>query len=269
MPNGPQAESPAARPLFRALVAHPEVQLVYVTGRHRELVEEAIDAYQLPYPDFVIGDVGTSIFSVQSHDWNLWPAWHDVLADDWGTTDGPAMLALFADEQNLTPQENAKQGRFKCSFYAPVSVDTNALQQRMQAHLNQENLAAHIVWSIDDNRQLGLIDILPQRASKLHALRFLMQQTDFDLDTTLFAGDSGNDLQVLISDIPAVLVANATDSIRTEAQNLCKAAGTENAFYAAKGGFHGMNGNYSAGLLEGLVHFMPETEAWITAEGAQ
>jgi hydroxymethylpyrimidine pyrophosphatase-like HAD family hydrolase len=173
------------------------------------------------------------------------------------------MVALFGDEKELTPQESAKQGRFKCSFYAPVSVDTDALKQRMQERLNRHNLAAHIVWSIDDNRQLGLVDVLPDRASKLHALRFLMQHSGFSLNNTLFAGDSGNDLEVLTSDIPAVLVANATDSIRTQARNLCKAAGTEQAFYAAQGGFRGMNGNYSAGLLEGLVHFMPETETWM------
>ncbi|MDT8385888.1 MAG: HAD-IIB family hydrolase [Thiogranum sp.] len=263
IPNGSQPESPRARPLLRGLVARPEVRLTYVTGRDRGLVEEAMAEYRLPAPDFVIGDVGTSIFSVQGHEWSPWSTWHDVLFAAWGHTDGPGMLALFSDEPELTPQEDAKQGRFKCSFYAPVSIDSSSLQQRMLERLERENLAARIIWSIDDNRQLGLIDVVPADASKLHALRLLMQHADFGLSNTLFAGDSGNDLEVLTSDISAVLVANATESIRTQAREQARAAGTEPAFYAATGGFRNMNGNYSAGLLEGLVHFMPETDNWI------
>ena len=33
----------------------------------------------------------------------------------------------------------------------------------------------------------------------------------------------------------------------------------------AKGDFLGMNGHYSAGILEGLVHFFPGTRAWMVA----
>jgi hypothetical protein len=29
--------------------------------------------------------------------------------------------------------------------------------------------------------------------------------------------------------------------------------------YLPKGNFAGMNGNYAAGLMEGLAHFLPET----------
>ncbi len=32
--------------------------------------------------------------------------------------------------------------------------------------------------------------------------------------------------------------------------------------YLAQGDFFGMNGNYTSGVLEGLVRFFPETERW-------
>ena len=35
------------------------------------------------------------------------------------------------------------------------------------------------------------------------------------------------------------------------------------ALYIARGGFMGMNGNYSAGILEGFVHFIPQAAAWL------
>jgi hypothetical protein len=33
--------------------------------------------------------------------------------------------------------------------------------------------------------------------------------------------------------------------------------------YPATGGWKGMNGNYAAGVLEGVVHFFPETAGWL------
>jgi hypothetical protein len=39
--------------------------------------------------------------------------------------------------------------------------------------------------------------------------------------------------------------------------------GTITALYLAQGGFLGMNGNYSAGILEGIAHYHPETQLWM------
>ena len=33
--------------------------------------------------------------------------------------------------------------------------------------------------------------------------------------------------------------------------------------HLARGGLLGMNGNYGGGVLEGLVHFLPETVEWL------
>jgi hypothetical protein len=86
-----------------------------------------------------------------------------------------------------------------------------------------------------------------------------MEQLGFSLANTIFAGDSGNDLAVLASPIRSVLVANASDAVRQEARQLALNMGEIDALYIAKGGLLQMNGNYSAGILEGIVHYMPET----------
>ena len=41
IPNGDQPESDHAREYFKKLSEHSEVTLVYVTGRHQQLVEQA------------------------------------------------------------------------------------------------------------------------------------------------------------------------------------------------------------------------------------
>ena len=263
LPNGAEPESAGARERFHAVVDRPEVELAFVSGRHRALVEAAIAEYRLPRPNFVIGDVGTSIYNVDDSGWSAWPAWVAVLEQSWGAHDGQALVPLFADIKTLTPQESEKQGRFKSSYYASVSVDVGQLKQQMQQRLTQAGLPSRIIWSIDETTDTGLVDVLPENASKLHAVRFLIQNTGHTLSNTLFAGDSGNDLEVLCSEINSVLVANATDSVRAQALQLATEAGAVDALYAARGGLRGMNGNYSAGILEGLVHFIPETEAWI------
>jgi sucrose-6-phosphatase len=38
-----------------------------------------------------------------------------------------------------------------------------------------------------------------------------------------------------------------------------------NRLYLPEGNFWGMNGNYAAGVMEGLVHFIPETRELIAA----
>lgn len=263
LPNGAEPESPGARDRFRAVAARPEVELAFVSGRHRALVEAAIAEYELPAPDYVIGDVGTSIYSVQDGDWSQWPSWDAELAQDWGHRDGTDLVALLRDIETLTPQEDEKQGRFKSSYYAPLSLDVEQLKQQMQQRLARAGLPSRIIWSVDDNTRTGLVDVLPANASKLHALRFLLQHSGHTLANTLFAGDSGNDLEVLCSEIHSVLVANASGSVRELALRLAAEAGTAPALYTAHGDLRGMNGNYSAGILEGLVHFMPDTEAWI------
>ena len=48
IPNGNQTESPRAMERFRQLSDRQEVTLVYVTGRHRELIEQAIAEFGLP-----------------------------------------------------------------------------------------------------------------------------------------------------------------------------------------------------------------------------
>jgi hypothetical protein len=80
----------------------------------------------------------------------------------------------------------------------------------------------------------------------------------------VFAGDSGNDLDVLASRVPSVLVANASDEVKARACALAEDDGTSDFLYLAGRGVFGMNGNYAAGVLEGLTHFLPETAGWIS-----
>jgi len=66
IPNGAQPESSGARKCFNHLVNHPDITLVYVTGRDKALVQNAITYYHLPIPDYVIADVGATIYKLSN-----------------------------------------------------------------------------------------------------------------------------------------------------------------------------------------------------------
>jgi HAD superfamily hydrolase (TIGR01484 family) len=269
LPNGPQPESPGSREYFSAVAERPEVTLVYVTGRHRELVEQAIENYCLPRPDYVIGDVGSSLFAITPHDWQLQQDWQEEIAPDWAGMQHDEIHTLLAGIRVLRLQETAKQNTWKLSYYVPLYADNVALLDEIRERLEHHAVNASLIWSVDEPAAVGLLDILPASANKLHAIEFLRARNGFSYADTLFAGDSGNDLSVLASAIPAVLVANASQEVREAALREAQAQGHADALYIARGGYLGMNGNYSAGLLEGLAHFMPHTTTWVAGKEAE
>jgi sucrose-6F-phosphate phosphohydrolase len=258
IPNGVQPASPEAKERFVRLVSREEIALVYVTGRHRALIERAIAEFGLPLPDFAIADVGTTIYHVDASGWTHSDEWDAQIAPDWRGLTHDELYRLLSVFPALRLQEKEKQNRHKLSFYVPLETDAQALISEMDARLRYSEISANLIWSIDETKEIGLLDVLPSSANKLHAIRFLMQQQGYTLENTLFAGDSGNDLDVLMSDIRSVLVANADAETKQRA-----AKASADALYVAKGGYLGMNGNYSAGILEGAAHYWPEVDKWL------
>ncbi|MDD2929779.1 MAG: HAD-IIB family hydrolase, partial [Sideroxydans sp.] len=210
IPNGVQPESPGARETFQRLVERDDVQLAYVSGRHRELIEQAIDEYDLPQPDFVIADVGSTVYQVGQRGWQRRDEWDEQIAPDWGDLSRESLAKLLHVFGDLRLQEPVKQNLHKLSFYVDLSADSAALKEQMRRLLDEHGVKANLIWSIDEAEHIGLLDVLPASANKLHAIEFLMRQQGYGRLDTVFAGDSGNDLDVLQSDVPAVLVANAS-----------------------------------------------------------
>lgn len=261
IPNGKQPVSPNALARFKRLASRKEVTLAYVTGRHRALVEQAIDEFGLPRPDYVIADVGATIYRVDASGWQHWNAWDEQIAPSWHGIDHRQLVILLGVFPSLRLQEDEKQQRHKLSFYVDPETDYRKLIGEIDMRLRQAGIMANLIWSIDEEADQGLLDILPIGANKLHAIRFLMQHNAFGNEDTIFAGDSGNDHDVLVSGIFSVLVANADAALK-------KLASTANldTLYTAQGNYLGMNGNYSAGILEGIAHYRPEVDVWLHAD---
>jgi len=253
IPNGEQPESKNARARFTQLMQHPEVTLAYVSGRHLALIEEAIKTFELPIPDFAIADVGSTIYQHAEEGWKRWQKWDEEIVSDWQGHAAYKLHSLLTDIPDLQLQEQEKQNTHKLSYYLPLQADQKSIITEIDRRLTERGIKANLIWSIDELQNIGLLDILPASANKQHAITFLIEQCDFDMQQTLFAGDSGNDLDVLLSPVPSVLVANADKEVRAAG-----ATASSDNLDIAQGGFLAMNGNYSSGILEGIAHYHPE-----------
>ncbi len=263
MPNGPQDESPNARRLFRELAQLPAVVLVYVSGRDLALLQAAIADYGLPLPQYAVGDAGSTVYRFGNDRWESLPAWDAQIAPDWGGHEHDELQQWCIEFPELALQEPAKQNTYKLSYYTELGVDWQNLIARLRVRLQAQGIRTSIVWSLDETAGTGLLDILPASATKLHAVRFLLAQTQTPDSNLVYAGDSGNDLPVLGSGLQSVLVANAPAEVRQEAKTRLQNNDLSDRLYLARGDFLGMNGNYAAGVLEGVAHFFPEKLDWM------
>jgi len=268
IPNGAQPESSNARNQFRKLVNHSDITLVYVTGRDKALVQKAITYYNLPVPDYVISDVGATIYNLDNSEasnnksdqpqWQIWQDWQSCFAIDWKGKTNTDIAELFSDITELRKQEVSKQKLYKLSYYVPLYIDYRTLMDNMYKRLLSAEVDAELIWSIDEPLGIGLLDVMPKHATKRNAIEFLMKKNRFDYSNTIFAGDSGNDLDVLLSPIQSILVANAHKDVKDIVMETINKTINHESIYLAKGGFKHMNGNYSAGILEGVQFYVPE-----------
>jgi len=261
IPNGEQREHQKARVIFRELCSLPEVELAYVTGRHLQLLLDAIERYQLPEPDYAVTDVGTRIYRKTGIEWCPVEQWRAQIAADWRGKSYGELKDALQGLGKLTLQEKSKQSDYKLSYYFSLQSDLDEIVSSVAGALERLGVNAAIVPSIDEVAEIGLLDILPQHATKLHAILFLQRYLGYDTRDVLFAGDSGNDLMVLTSEVCSILVANASEEVRGQALQSVGENGNADSLFIAGGEDFPLGGNYAAGVVQGVLHYKPELKS--------
>lgn len=258
LPNGEQVESAQARARFRALAADPNIVVVYASGRDYRLVEEAIEQWDLPYPDYLIADVGSTIYSRSSTSWTQWENWREQLRQNWVGLSRQQLADQLPKFDGLKLQPEHQQGEFKLSFVIEPTSKLDAVYTDVVKSLADLGINCNCIPSINEHEDHGLIDILPANANKLLAIRFLVQTLGFNPEKLLYSGDSGNDMEVLESEFKSVLVANATEEIKKMALEQAQNLGNSERLYLAHGHASDHNGCYASGIVEGFNYFFPE-----------
>lgn len=252
LPNGSWPPDPGAIDLFNELTQKHDVLVVYVTGRNLDLTENAIGEFGIRYPDVLIGDVGTSIRKYEQGDWTPHDGWDVHVRRTCPRWDADAVRSAVVGVDGLVEQESEHLGPFKQSYYVDHERKDDILKtvdERVKGKFDEV-----IVYSFDSQDGKGLLDFLPQSATKQTALEYLAEDLGIDKGQVVFCGDSGNDVFPLTAGFSGVLVRNADEQLVASV----KQAANENPsirLYFAQGNFKGLSGYYTSGVIEGAYHY--------------
>jgi sucrose-phosphate synthase len=185
-------------------------------------------------PDVLITSVGSEIY--YGHDSIVEDiGWRRTIDRHW---DPDKLRALFSDVSGLRLQPKADQRPFKLSYF--VDPDAAPSMQDLKRLVKEHGLRASLIYSHDE-----FLDLLPERASKGRALRYVAHRWGFPLDQVMVAGDSGNDMDMLRTGVSGVVVGNHHPELRPLRRR-------DEVYFSEAG--------YARGVLEGAHHhgFWPE-----------
>ena len=301
IPNGDAIENENARARFRRLCTHPEIRLIYVSGRDIHRVSDAIHSFNLPEPDFIIADVGSSIYQ-KEYATNNQPIdqkvtyredseWSTTISEDWKKLSAQDIIEYLGEMTYAKLQPNDQQGTFKISYHVTPSSHLDNEASYIRKTLKNKLRRFNCICSIDETCDQGLIDILPASANKKLAVDFLVSKLNIVPTRVFFSGDSGNDLDMLTSGYLATLVNNATNDVKQTAIELAQKKQCVNTLYIAHGtsitnvvsnktnvnstkekiesnNENGIsnNGNYANGIIEGFLHYFPHYTEFVNLE---
>lgn len=234
---------------FRSAVAARDLPLAYVTGRDVDLALRGIARFGLPLPDLMVCDVGTSVYQRVARSDRFVPdaAYAEQMRIALGGARRDDLLAPLATLAGLQFQDERKQTEFKVSFWVdPAALE--ALREQVDERLAPLPVRPRTIWSHDPHSGRPLLDLLPPGVAKHTGLEHVRRAGGFTLDDIVFAGDSGNDLEALVSGHPAVVVANAPDAVKAEVRARAGDRGMLERIYFARRSF-------ADGVLEGCRHF--------------
>jgi sucrose-6F-phosphate phosphohydrolase len=252
LPNGRWPADPGAIDLFNKLTEKPDVLVVYVTGRNLRLVEEAINEFGVRYPDVLCSDVGTSIRKYEHGEWKFDDGWVKHVKRESPKWDAHAIRDAVANIDGMREQESEHQNLFKQSYYVVHEKKDQVLKK-----VNQQvkgKFDEVIVYSFDSQDGKGLLDFLPASATKQTALEYIAEEFGATKEDVVFCGDSGNDIFPLTAGFCGVIVKNGDEQL---VENVKQAMNRNPKLkvYIAKGGFRGLNGYYTGGVIEGAYHY--------------
>lgn len=211
------------------------VGLIFVTGRDPKFIGDLCRERGVPWPEYAVGDVGTTIATV-SPETGVAPIeeLEAEISASWGNA-GERVRARLDGHPGLTLQPT--------DFRYRVSYDIDA--DSFDASAWDIVLEMGFQPLISDNR---FFDVLPDGISKGPSLRRLVEHLSIQPDRVLCAGDTLNDLSMLECGLPAVAVGNSEAELVSRVKHL-------EHLHMAKA--HG-----AAGIMEAIrafdMHELPE-----------
>lgn len=228
-------DSVALRKLMDWVGSKPaKLAFCVATGRPIKSTLEILRKNQVRIPDVMITSVGTEIHYGK----RLVPdvGWAAHIRHQWRRDALVDALSKFS-KMRLQAPENQRE--FKISYLSTPGQMPPV--KEMNEYLQDLKLQAQLIYSHEE-----FLDVLPIRASKGHAIRYLSYKWGLPLGNCIVAGDSGNDVEMLMGDTLAIVVGNHSPEV-THLRD------QEQIYFAES--------HYAAGIIEGIAYYQQELDS--------
>jgi len=208
--------------------AGDHVGLGIATGRSYDSTLRVLREWNVPIPDLLVTSVGAEIHYAQQKVRDQ--GWEQHIDYRW---EPDALREAMQEFPGLKMQPKSEQHDFKISYF--IDEKRAPSGREMMRHLRQQHLQTKLILS-----RGMFLDLLPIRASKGLALRYLGVKWGLAPERFLVAGDSGNDEEMLRGNTLGLVVFNfSKELIRLK---------TRPRIYFARG-------KHAWGVLEGLDYY--------------
>ncbi|OLZ09677.1 HAD family hydrolase [Sulfobacillus thermosulfidooxidans] len=181
------------------LLAHPELGVIYLTGRTLNNACSIITRYGFPTPLAIATDVGADIY------WGP----HFEVDEYWAFEQrrhwSPRRLRTALSEVSGVIYRG-RSSHWRVAF----ELQDPSLLPVVKSYLTQHHLTVRMLWHPNESR----LDILPCTALKSRALQYILRRIGIKSQNCFVAGDAENDGDMLVNHYPGVLVANGDASVR-------------------------------------------------------
>ncbi len=201
------------------------------TAHKLEQALELLQQWNVPLPEVLITSVGTEIhYGSDLKD----TGWEKHINYRW---EPEALKQALSTIEGIELQEDKYQDKFKISYILDKEMMDKKIIRRSKfvKCLREKHLLANVIMTYNQ-----YLDLLPIRASKGLAIRYLANRWGLPMRQFLVAGDSGNDEDMLKGDALGVIVGNYSSELEK--------LKTKPRIYFAKA-------HYAKGILEGIKHF--------------
>ncbi|MEJ1385471.1 MAG: HAD-IIB family hydrolase [Candidatus Sedimenticola sp. (ex Thyasira tokunagai)] len=199
------------------------------TGRRLDSALSILKKHGIPRPDVLITSLGTQIHYGQKLTADDF--WREHIDHLWKPQ---SVQRLLKELPGLKPQQKIEQSRFKIAYHYDESEAPSV--EELNDLLHQRDLTCNVIHAFGQ-----YLDIVPVRASKGQALRYVAQRWGIPLENILVAGGSGADEDMMRGNTMAVVVANRHH------EELSQLVEEERIYFADQA--------HALGIIEALQHY--------------
>jgi sucrose-phosphate synthase len=206
-----------------------DIGFAVATGRTVDSAFEVLKENNVMLPIVIISSVGSEIYYNYKGELIFSKGWQAHIKYQFNRQ---KIYDLIRQLNFLQYQEEENQREFKISYY---TSDNPGNLEMVKKVLMKNKMKANVIFSHGQ-----FLDILPYRASKGKAIRYISYRWNIPNENILVAGDSGNDEEMLKGDLLGVVVGNHTpelDSLR----------GSSRIYFSKR--------NYAGGIIDGIDYY--------------